>query len=67
MPSNQKRFVFYADAELAAKIQGIAAETGAPVAEVIRRALKQGNHFLQNVLTPEQRKQWLSPTPAEPR
>ena len=61
MPSNQKRFVFHADAELAAKIQSISAETGAPVAEVIRRALKHGHSFLQNVLTADQRKYAFAP------
>ena len=41
--------------ELAARVAGIATETGAPAAEVIRRALR--NNLFMDIMTPDQRKQ----------
>ncbi len=54
MATTKTRFVFHAEDALAARIKGIAAESGAPVAEVIRRALRH-NAFM-DTLTPDQRK-----------
>jgi hypothetical protein len=39
MPSTKKRFVFHADPALAAWLETKSQESGAPIAEIIRRGL----------------------------
>jgi hypothetical protein len=54
MATTKKRFVFHAEPELTERIERVSSETGAPVAEVIRRALR--NNLFMDSMTPDQRR-----------